>query len=104
MFVYPEIPQKIIDTIRSCSLAVIVGHVGPDGDCIHSQIAMQELLLKLGIEVHLVNAGPFSRKENQALRTTFRSNMWTNSCAHETLWWSWWIVRQSTVSAISPMR
>lgn len=63
MFTYPEIPSKIIDEIRSCTVAIVVGHVGPDGDCIHSQIAMQKLLQRLGVEVHLVNAGPFARKE-----------------------------------------
>jgi len=63
MFVYPVVPQEILDAIHSCSVAVVVGHVGPDGDCIHSQIAMQQLLVKLGVEAHLVNAGPFARKE-----------------------------------------
>lgn len=63
MFTYPEVSPAIIDEIKSCSVAVVVGHVGPDGDCIHSQIAMQKLLQRLGVEVHLVNAGPFARKE-----------------------------------------
>ena len=63
MFMYPEVPAEILDLIRSCTTAIVVGHVGPDGDCIHSQIAMQKLLQKLGVEVHLVNAGPFARKE-----------------------------------------
>lgn len=63
MFTYPEVSLHILETIRSCSVAVVVGHVGPDGDCIHSQIAMQKLLQRLGVEVHLVNAGPFARKE-----------------------------------------
>lgn len=63
MFTYPEVSPTIVDAIRSCSVAVVVGHVGPDGDCIHSQIAMQKLLQRLGVEVHLVNAGPFARKE-----------------------------------------
>lgn len=63
MFTYPEVPSKIIDEIRSCTVAIVIGHVGPDGDCIHSQIAMQKLLQRLGVEVHLVNAGPFARKE-----------------------------------------
>ena len=41
MFIYPPVPQPIIDEIRKCTVAVVVGHVGPDGDCIHSQFAMQ---------------------------------------------------------------
>lgn len=63
MFTYPEVPPVIIDKIKSCSVAVVVGHVAPDGDCIHSQIAMQKLLKGLGVEVHLISAGPFARKE-----------------------------------------
>lgn len=63
MFTYPEVSPAIIDEIKSCSVAVVVGHVAPDGDCIHSQIAAQKLLQRLGVEVHLVNAGPFARKE-----------------------------------------
>ncbi len=42
MFMYPEVPAEILDMIRSCTTAIVVGHVGPDGDCIHSQIAMQK--------------------------------------------------------------
>lgn len=63
MFTYPEVPPAIIDEIKSCSVAIVVGHIAPDGDCIHSQIATQKLLQRLGVEVHLVNAGPFARKE-----------------------------------------
>jgi phosphoesterase RecJ-like protein len=63
MFTYPEVPQEILETIRSCTTAVVIGHVSPDGDCIHSQIATQKLLQKMGVEAHLVNAGPFQRKE-----------------------------------------
>lgn len=63
MFVYPEVPSKVLEAIRNATVAIVVGHVGPDGDCIHSQIAAQKLLQKLGVEAHLVNAGPFARKE-----------------------------------------
>ncbi len=63
MFTYPEVPEEILETIRSCTTAVVIGHVSPDGDCIHSQIATQKLLQKMGVEVYLVNAGPFNRKE-----------------------------------------
>lgn len=63
MFIYPEIPQEILETIRSCTTAVVIGHVSPDGDCVHSQIAAQKMLQKMGVEAHLVNTGPFQRKE-----------------------------------------
>lgn len=71
MFVYPEVPKPIIDKIKETTLAVVVGHVSPDGDCIHSQIAMQKLLQKMGAEVHLVNAGPFIRKEIKEYESMF---------------------------------
>jgi len=71
VFTYPEVSPEIIETIRSCSTAVVIGHIGPDGDCIHSQIAMQKLLQKLGVVAHLVNAGPFSRKEIEQYEPLF---------------------------------
>ena len=63
MFEYPEVEPKVLSAIHDASVAIVVGHVSPDGDCIHSQIAMAKLLQSLSVEVHLVNAGPFSRKE-----------------------------------------
>lgn len=63
MFIYPPVPQPILEKIRSCTVAVVIGHVAPDGDCVHSQIAMQKLLQRMGVEAYLVNAGPFNRKE-----------------------------------------
>ena len=71
MFVYPEVPVHVVKAIRSATVAIVVGHVNPDGDCIHSQIAAQKLLQQLGTEVHLVNAGPFSRKEIKRFEPLF---------------------------------
>ena len=71
MFVYPEVSPAIIEEIKGRSAAVVIGHVGPDGDCIHSQIAMQKLLQRLGLEVHIVNAGPFARKEIKQFEPLF---------------------------------
>jgi phosphoesterase RecJ-like protein len=71
MFVYPPVPNDVIEAIRSSTVAIVVGHVSPDGDCIHSQIATQKLLQKLGVEVHLVNAGPFLRKEIKRFEPLF---------------------------------
>ncbi len=63
MFTYPDIDPAVLDLIHNVSCAVVVGHVSPDGDCIHSQIAMGKLLQAMSVDVHLVNAGPFTRKE-----------------------------------------
>lgn len=63
MFEYPEVEPSVLSAIHDASIAIVVGHISPDGDCIHSQIAMAKLLQSLSVEVHLVNAGPFTRKE-----------------------------------------
>ena len=63
MFEYPVVEPKVLSAIHDASVAIVVGHISPDGDCIHSQIAMAKLLQSLSVEVHLVNAGPFTRKE-----------------------------------------
>ncbi len=63
MFEYPEVEPKVLSAIHDASIAIVIGHISPDGDCIHSQIAMAKLLQSLSVEVHLVNAGPFTRKE-----------------------------------------
>jgi phosphoesterase RecJ-like protein len=75
VFVYPPVPEHILDEIRSCTVAVVIGHIGPDGDCIHSQIAMQKMLQSLGVEAHLVNAGPFNRKEISQYEPLFASHV-----------------------------
>ena len=63
MFEYPTVEPKVLSAIHDASVAIVVGHISPDGDCIHSQIAMAKLLQSLSVEVHLINAGPFTRKE-----------------------------------------
>jgi len=63
MFTYPEVEPSVLELMHNASCAVVLGHVSPDGDCIHSQIAMGKLLSALSVDVHLVNAGPFTRRE-----------------------------------------
>ena len=75
MFVYPDVPPKVLEALKAATVAVIIGHVGPDGDCIHSQIAMQKLLQRLGCEAHLVNAGPFQRKEIRSYEKRFSAHI-----------------------------
>ncbi|MFA5513589.1 MAG: DHH family phosphoesterase [Sphaerochaetaceae bacterium] len=71
MFKYPPVPKAIIDAIKEATVAVVIGHVSPDGDCIHSQFAMQKLLQSMGIETHIANAGPFLRKEIKHYKDQF---------------------------------
>lgn len=63
MFTYPAIPKTVVSALQNCKKAVIIGHVAPDGDCIHSELAMAWLLEHMGKEVFVANAGPFDRPE-----------------------------------------
>ncbi len=75
MFTYPEVDPEVLELIHNASCAVVVGHVSPDGDCIHSQIAMGKLLSAMSVDVHLVNAGPFSRKEIKKYEPLFADHI-----------------------------
>lgn len=74
-FTYPPIDEEILNVLRNRQEFVIVGHVSPDGDCISSQMAMKALLLKMGKQVHLANAGPFERSEITHLRADFLNHI-----------------------------
>ncbi len=63
MFTYPAVPKAVLSALKHCKQAVIIGHVAPDGDCIHSELAMAWLLEQLGKQVFVANAGPFDRPE-----------------------------------------
>lgn len=71
MFTYPPIDEQILDLLRTENLFVVLGHVSPDGDCLSSQLATASLLLKMGKEVYMANAGPFERSEIAHLRSDF---------------------------------
>jgi phosphoesterase RecJ-like protein len=75
MFSYPPIAQEIIDLIENSQEFVVVGHISPDGDCLSSEIAMTELLRRLGKTVHMANAGPFDRSEISSLRSSFLAHV-----------------------------
>jgi phosphoesterase RecJ-like protein len=75
MFIYPEVEPEVLSVIHDSTVAIVVGHISPDGDCIHSQISMGKLLQSLSVEVHLVNAGPFSRKEISQYEPMFSSHI-----------------------------
>ncbi len=75
MFNYPPIDEKILQLIRTNDNFVVIGHVSPDGDCLSSQMAMYSLLLKMGKNVQMANAGPFDRSEITHLRADFLSHI-----------------------------
>lgn len=85
MFVYPPVPHEIIEAICTCSGAAVLGHVSPDGDCIHSQIAMKILLQSIGIESYLINAGPFDRTEIRQFTHLFASHLENDFAARNPL-------------------
>lgn len=54
---YPEASKqfkKSLEALRGKKVAVI-GHVGPDGDCIGSQVALTTILNEMGIEAVAIN-------------------------------------------------
>ncbi len=75
MFSYPPFDEQILDLLRSRDEFIVLGHIGPDGDCLSSQMATRSLLLKLGKTVHLANAGPFDRSEISHLRSDFLAHI-----------------------------
>ena len=52
---------------------VIIGHKEPDGDCIASCLALDELLRLMGKKTVLLSAGPFKRTETKVYEHLFSS-------------------------------
>lgn len=75
MFTYPPVPQDVESQLRSCESAIIIGHVSPDGDCIHSQISMSHLMGALGKPNWMVNTGPFERSEIASYDVVFEKHI-----------------------------
>ncbi len=75
MFSYPPIDEEILALLREREEFVVIGHVSPDGDCLSSQMAMNSMLLKMGKNVQMANAGPFDRSEISHLRSDFLNHI-----------------------------
>jgi phosphoesterase RecJ-like protein len=60
---HPEAPSELVQFIKSGSKFIIAGHKEPDGDCVGSQLAMRNALIRLGKEAIACSAGPFKRTE-----------------------------------------
>jgi phosphoesterase RecJ-like protein len=71
MYIRFPVPQGLLDFINEGSSFLVAGHEEPDGDCIGSQLALGELLRRLGKEVTLVSAGPWKRAEVLPFRERF---------------------------------
>jgi len=58
-----EVPEELVNFIKTCSKFIIAGHKEPDGDCVGSQLALCSALLRMGKEAIVCSAGPFKRTE-----------------------------------------
>ncbi|GBU28060.1 hypothetical protein R84B8_01618 [Treponema sp. R8-4-B8] len=58
-----EVPEELVNFIKTCSKFIIVGHKEPDGDCVGSQLALRSALSRMGKEAIVCSAGPFKRAE-----------------------------------------
>jgi phosphoesterase RecJ-like protein len=63
----------MLDFISEGSFFLVAGHREPDGDCVGSQLALGELLERLGKKVTLLSAGPWERAEIASFRERFKS-------------------------------
>jgi phosphoesterase RecJ-like protein len=58
-----EVPQELVNFIKTCSKFIIVGHKEPDADCVGSQLALRSALSRMNKESIVCSAGPFKRAE-----------------------------------------
>jgi bifunctional oligoribonuclease and PAP phosphatase NrnA len=58
-----EVPEELVNFIKTCSKFIIAGHKEPDGDCVGSQLALRSALSRMGKEAIVCSAGPFKRTE-----------------------------------------
>jgi phosphoesterase RecJ-like protein len=75
MYTRFPVPQGSLDFIDKGSSFLVAGHEEPDGDCVGSQLALGELLERLGKKVTLVSAGPWKRSEVARFQERFRDTV-----------------------------
>ena len=54
---------QTLDALLKFNEFVIIGHMGPDGDCLSSQLAISSFLGRMGKKTYLLSPGPFDRPE-----------------------------------------
>jgi phosphoesterase RecJ-like protein len=62
MQTYPKILDRILDRLRECRTACVVGHIRPDGDCVGSQLGLTMALQTAGKKVACWNEDPIPEK------------------------------------------
>jgi phosphoesterase RecJ-like protein len=73
MYARLPVPQRVLDFISEGSFFLVAGHKDPDGDCVGSQLALGELLERLGKKVTLISEGPWERAEIASFRERFKN-------------------------------
>lgn len=73
---FPLVDEKVLNKLKNCKKAIIIGHKKPDGDCYTSQLTMKTLLQKLGCsQIILANEGPFERIETKEVEHLFNKEL-----------------------------
>jgi len=67
----PQVPNELVEYIRTSSNFIIAGHKEPDGDCIGSQLALCSAIRRLGKKAIACSAGPYKRTELKNYITQF---------------------------------
>lgn len=75
--------QPLIDFITEHSFFCVIGHEGPDLDCLCSQLVLASFLKHIGKEVHIVSHGPFSRTDVRDLEPLFQLHVPLDQLARE---------------------
>ncbi|MDR0464210.1 MAG: bifunctional oligoribonuclease/PAP phosphatase NrnA [Treponema sp.] len=83
---FPPVPGELVEFIKKGQRFIIAGHKEPDGDCVGSQLALRNALVRIGKEAIVCSAGPFNRTELKKYNNQFisdsvddlvRANNWT---------------------------
>jgi phosphoesterase RecJ-like protein len=85
-YLFPSCEKNVIEVLKAASKVIIIGHKKPDGDCYNSQLAMGNLMKKIGCnEVILANDGPFEREETKLVEHLFEKKLTSNMLANDPL-------------------
>ena len=67
--------KKFTNFVSGYNNFLVVGHKGPDGDCLCSAIALSDLLRRMGKNTTLLSAGPFTKEETLHFEKYFTDNL-----------------------------
>lgn len=75
--------QAVINFIKGHQFFCVIGHEGPDLDCLCSQQALGSFLRSLGKEIQLISWGPFSRNDVRDMEPLFQSHLPLERLSHD---------------------